>query len=76
MNALLKFLSPMVSKKLLVGGVLGSAALASGEVDGWQFVALSLGYVVVQGAVDIAKAKAGVVDPRDRQAEDIPKPKE
>ena len=45
----------MISKKLLVagGGVLGMSAF--GKVD-WPTAAIVLTYIVVQGAVDFAKA--------------------
>lgn len=48
------------SKKLLAGPASATTLLAAGQIDGWQWAAVTLGYVAIQGAVDVVKAKIGL----------------
>lgn len=66
-------LSTLGSKKLFAGPVASTALLLDGKLDGWQWVAVNIGYVLVQGAVDAIKAR--MLPPVvDQQSIDTPKP--
>ena len=46
-----------VSKKLILGPAAATGLLANGDITGWQWTAVTIGYLAIQGLVDIAKAK-------------------
>lgn len=63
-----KLLELFTSKKVLAGPASATALLATGQIDGWQWTAVTLGYVLIQGAVDVAKTKLGVGAAIDQQS--------
>lgn len=73
MTAIASIISNFNSKKLLAGPVASTALLTGGQITGWQWVAVNLGYVVIQGTIDAVKE---AVAPKviDQQDQDIPKP--
>lgn len=69
----LQIASKIASRKLIVGPVAATALLTSGDISSWQWVAVTLGYVAIQGAIDAVEKKLrGPV--RDEQDADTPKP--
>lgn len=46
-----------VSKKLIIGPAAATALLTNGNISSIEWVAVTLGYLVVQGLVDYGKSK-------------------